>query len=99
MMDNFNETINSPHPVLVDFYAEWCGPCKMMKPILEEVKKIMGDSIQIVTIDVDKHESLANSFQIQSVPTLMVFKNGKMLWRQSCVIRTNQLTQLLQQFK
>lgn len=99
MMDNFNETINSPHPVLVDFYAEWCGPCKMMKPILEEVKKIMGDSIQIVTIDVDKHESLANSFQIQSVPTLMVFKNGMMLWRQSGVIRTNQLTQLLQQFK
>lgn len=99
MMDNFNETINSPHPVLVDFYAEWCGPCKMMKPILEEVKNIMGDSIQIVTIDVDKHESLANSFQIQSVPTLMVFKNGKMLWRQSGVIRTNQLTQLLQQFK
>ena len=99
MMDNFNETINSPHPVLVDFYAEWCGPCKMMKPILEEVKKIMGDSIQIVTIDVDKHESLANSFQIQSVPTLMVFKNGKMLWRQSWVMRTNQLTQLLQQFK
>ena len=99
MMDNFNETINSPHPVLVDFYAEWCGPCKMMKPILEEVKKIMGDSIQIVTIDVDKHELLANSFQIQSVPTLMVFKNGKMLWRQSGVMRTNQLTQLLQQFK
>ena len=99
MMDNFNETINSPHPVLVDFYAEWCGPCKMMKPILEEVKKIMGDSIQIVTIDVDTHESLANSFQIQSVPTLMVFKNGKMLWRQSGVMRTNQLTQLLQQFK
>ena len=98
-MDNFNETIISPHPVLVDFYAEWCGPCKMMKPILEEVKKIMGDSIQIVTIDVDKHESLANSFQIQSVPTLMVFKNGKMLWRQSGVMRTNQLTQLLQQFK
>lgn len=98
-MDNFNETINSPHPVLVDFYAEWCGPCKMMKPILEEVKKIMGDSIRIVTIDVDKHESLTNSFQIQSVPTLMVFKNGKMLWRQSGVMRTNQLTQLLQQFK
>ena len=99
MMDNFNETINSPHPELVDFYSEWGGPCKMMKPILEEVKKIMGDSIQIVTIDVDKHESLANSFQIQSVPTLMVVKNGKMLWRQSGVMRTNQLTQLLQQFK
>lgn len=99
MMDNFNEMINQPHPVLVDFYAEWCGPCRMMKPVIEEVKKIMGDSIRIIQIDVDKYESLANSFQIQSVPTLMIFKNGKMLWRQSGVMRTSQLTQLLQQYE
>ena len=98
-MDNFNELINSTKPVLVDFYAEWCGPCKMMKPTLEEVKKIMGDAVTIIKVDVDKYESLANSFQIQSVPTLMIFKRGKMLWRQSGVIRTSQLTQLLQQYE
>lgn len=98
-MDNFNELINAPHPVLVDFYAEWCSPCKMMKPILEEVKRIMGNTITIIKVDVDKYEALANSFQIQSVPTLLIFKQGKMLWRQSGVMRTGQLTQLLQQYQ
>lgn len=98
-MEKFNDIINSPIPVLVDFYAEWCGPCKMMKPILEEVKNIMGDSVRIFKIDVDKHESLANSFQIKSVPTLMIFKNGNMIWRQSGVSNSKQLTQLLEQYK
>lgn len=97
-MDNFNEMINSTQLVLVDFYAEWCGPCKLMKPVLEEVRQMFGNQISIIQIDVDKNESLANGYHIQSVPTLVIFKNGKMLWRQSGVIRTNQLTRILQQY-
>ncbi len=97
-MENFNKLIQSHPLVLVDFYAEWCGPCKMMKPVLEEVQHLMGDKAKIVKIDVDKQEHIANSFQIQSVPTLILFKNGQQLWRQSGVMRTSQLTQLLKQF-
>ena len=98
-METFNELINSPVPILVDFFATWCGPCKMMKPILEEVKEIKGDAVRIVKIDVDQHNELAASYQIQSVPTLMVFKNGEMLWRQSGVMQAKDLCNLLSQYE
>ncbi|MBQ8889031.1 MAG: thioredoxin [Bacteroidaceae bacterium] len=98
-MKSFKEQINSPKPVLVDFYAEWCGPCKMMKPILLDVAERMGDNASIIAIDVDKEEELANRFRIQSVPTLIIFKNGKQLWRHSGVITSNTLTQLLKEYE
>ena len=73
-MEKFNDLITSNIPVLVDFYAEWCGPCKMMKPILEDVKAMKGEKVRVVKVDVDKHQELAAYYQIQSVPTLMIFK-------------------------
>ncbi|CAN5429426.1 thioredoxin [soil metagenome] len=97
-MANFKEIIASSTPVLVDFSAEWCGPCKMMPPILKQVKDAMGDKVTIIKIDIDKNPSAASAYKVQSVPTLMIFKNGETKWRQSGVIQTNQLQQVLQQF-
>ena len=87
-MQNFSSLINSHEPVLVDFFATWCGPCQMLSPILKEVKDDLGDSIRIVKVDVDKNQALMSNpqFQVKGVPTLMLFRNGKMLWRQSGVI-------------
>jgi len=95
----FNEMIQSDKPVLVDFFAEWCGPCKMMSPILKEVKDSLGDSVTIIKVDVDKNPQAAAAYQVQGVPTLIVFKNGKPLWRQSGVVPKNGLINILQQFK
>lgn len=95
----FNEMIQSDKPVLVDFFAEWCGPCKMMSPILKEVKDSLGDSVSIIKVDVDKNPQAAAAYQVQGVPTLIVFKNGKPLWRQSGVVSKNGLINILQQFK
>ena len=98
-MKSFNEQIHSTKPVLVDFYAEWCGPCKMMKPILLDVGERMGDGITILSIDVDKEKELAVQYRIQSVPTLIIYKNGKQLWRQSGLISANALTKLLKEYQ
>ncbi len=96
-MANFNEIINSPKPTLVDFSAEWCGPCKMMKPILDELKSAVGDKATILKIDIDKNPQASAVYQIQSVPTLILFKDGKILWRQSGVVQARNLEQLIQQ--
>ena len=87
----FSELINSTQPVLIDFFAEWCGPCKAMKPILEEVKQKMGDKVRVVKIDVDKNQSLAAQLNVNSVPTLMIFKAGKKEWQKIGVSRVNEL--------
>lgn len=97
-MDEFNKLIAGNKPVLVDFFATWCGPCKMMAPILEDVKKQIGDSATIVKVDVDKSQELSMEYGIQAVPTLMLFKNGEILWRASGVQRATDLVALLQQF-
>lgn len=81
----FNEIIQSNDLVLVDFYADWCGPCKMMSPILQEVKATMKEAVKIIKVNVDQHQDLASHFMVRGVPTLMLFQEGKMLWRQSGV--------------
>jgi thioredoxin 1 len=91
----FAQLVQSETPVLVDFSAEWCGPCKMLAPVLSEVKKRVGDKVKIIKIDIDKNQSLANSLNIQSVPTLIVFQNGETKWRQSGVMTAVQLENVL----
>ena len=96
-MTSFSEVINSGKPVLVDFSAEWCGPCKMMAPILKQAKDAVGDKATIIKIDVDKNREVAMQFNIQGVPTLIIFKDGQVKWRQSGVVPAQTLVQLLTQ--
>ncbi|RLD42542.1 MAG: thioredoxin [Bacteroidetes bacterium] len=95
-MSKFTEIIQGEKPVLIDFSAEWCQPCKMMPPILKEVKNQMGDKIRILKIDVDRNPAIAQKHQIQSVPTMMVFKNGQVVFRQSGVMQAGQIVQMMQ---
>ena len=97
-MDKFSEVIGSEKPVLVDFFATWCGPCKMMTPILHEVKTAMGDKVTIIKIDVDKNPEVAGQFQVQGVPTLIIFKKGAVQWRQSGVVPAKELERILSGF-
>jgi thioredoxin 1 len=87
MKSSFKKIIDSETPVLVDFYADWCGPCKMLAPILKQVKDEMGDALKIIKIDVDQNQPLANKYQVRGVPTMLLFKNGKQVWRQSGVLQ------------
>ncbi|WP_291135221.1 thioredoxin [Flavobacterium sp. UBA7663] len=95
MNAKFNDIINGNDLVLVDFYADWCGPCKMMSPILQEVKTNLKEAVKIIKVNVDQHQDLASHFMVRGVPTLMLFKKGKMLWRQSGVLSSKDLTDII----
>lgn len=91
MKSSFKEIIASETPILVDFSADWCGPCKMLAPILKQVKDELGDAIKIIKIDVDKNQPLAAKYQVKGVPTMILFKQGKQLWRQSGVLQKQEI--------
>jgi len=96
-MSKFSDLINQETPVLIAFFAEWCGPCKTMSPILKEVKANLGNDISVIKVDVDKNQALASKYQVRGVPTLMLFKKGKQLWRQSGVLSSNDIIKIINQ--
>jgi thioredoxin 1 len=94
-MNQFNDIINSENPVLVDFFATWCGPCQMLSPVLKQVKENLGQRITIIKIDVDKNQKLAQKYQVRGVPTMMLFQEGKQLWRQSGVLTKEEIIKII----
>lgn len=94
-MSNFDTIINSEKPVLIDFFATWCGPCKMLGPILKEVKDNLGDRISIIKIDVDKNQQIASKYQVRGVPTMILYQEGKQLWRQSGVLTKDEIIRVI----
>lgn len=97
MKENLQSILNDSKPVLVDFFAEWCGPCKVQAPVLKEVKSDIGDSIRILKIDVDKSPAIAQQYQVSSIPTLILFRNGQPIWRQTGVASKTQLVDVIKQ--
>ncbi|REE07747.1 thioredoxin [Winogradskyella pacifica] len=95
MKSSFNNIINSDTPVLVDFYANWCGPCKALAPILNQVKEELKDNVKIIKIDIDKNELLASKYQVRGVPTMLLFKKGKQVWRQSGVLQKSEIISVI----
>lgn len=95
MKASFSDIIHGETPVLVDFFADWCGPCKSLAPILTKVKKDLGSAIKVIKINVDKNQALASTYQVRGVPTLILFKNGKQVWRQSGVVPKHELIQII----
>ena len=94
-MSYFDTIINSEKPVLIDFFATWCGPCKMLGPILKEVKDNLGDRISIIKIDVDKNQQIASKYQVRGVPTMILYQEGKQLWRQSGVLTKDEIIRVI----
>jgi len=97
-MSDFNEIINSDKPTLVDFYTNWCGPCKMMNPIIDDVQNKLGDEAKVLKVDVDNNRDAAIKYGVRGVPTLIIFKNGEPVWRQSGVLSSDVLVQKIKEF-
>ncbi len=97
-MSNFQDLVNKDNPVLVDFFATWCGPCQTLGPILKQVKDELADGVTIIKVDVDKNQPLATQFQVRGVPTMILFKDGKQVWRQSGVLSKQDIVRTIRQF-